>query len=306
MTTCRAAVAEICRVIESFCGKPTRRLCNVAVLLFCMSLSASVFSADEEPADSKAKDAAGQRLSIMRDAIDSFQVMSPQSYSEDPLTFADRPLLRYNDQSREAGRGIKGVLDATMWRLGEKGRPKAVVTLEIYLVENGSPLLTYEFVSLSPQKLDMKNANRVLWLPHTTQLVMEPLNVDTVPADTPRARLVQMRELARRFTAEEKLLEEKIGLRLLAQPVDRYDDKTAGIVDGTVFVFANGTNPEMGLLLECTDKQWSYGTFRLTSADLFAEFDGKSISVAEKPFGYPPDGPYTATRHPIFLPEEAR
>jgi hypothetical protein len=94
----------------------------------------------------------------------------------------------------------------------------------------------------------------------------------------------------------------RIGLRLLAQPVDRYEDKMAGIVDGAVFIFANDTNPDMGLFLECSDKQWSCGTFRLAAADLFAEFDGKSVAVAQKPAGWPVDASYKANRPQFFCP----
>ena len=277
--------------------------CLSCVLLCCIICPTSIFGADEEP--EAPDDASAQRLKIMRGTIDGFQIKSPAADSEAPPTFLERPRLRYNDQTRDAGQGR--VLDATMWRLGEKGRPIALLTLEIYRAEKGSPFLTYELVSLTPHKFEMRNSRGdVNWLPHSTQLAMEVLNVDTVPADTPRARVAQMRELARRFSAEEKLRGEKISLRLLAQPVDRYDDKMAGIVDGAVFVFANGTNPELGLLLECSDKQWSFGTFRLASAELFAECDGKSVAIAPKPAGWPVDAPYTATRHTIFLPDEVR
>jgi hypothetical protein len=264
-----------------------------------------VLGDDDETQPSQAEKRAARRLEIMRGAIDDFQVRSSEIEDESALTFSDRPLLRYHDQSREAGEGLRGVVDAALWRLGTAGRPKAIVTLEIYLADEGDPVLTYEFVSLTPQKFDMnRRAHGVQWLPHGTQLSMETLRGLAKPADTPRARLSQMRELARRFTAEEKLFEERISLRLLAQPIDRYDDETAGILDGAVFVFANGTNPEMGLLLECSDKQWSFGTFRLASAALFAQFDGKSIAVADKPKGYPVDAPYTATRHGISLPDD--
>ncbi|HET6880600.1 MAG TPA: hypothetical protein VFI31_10620 [Pirellulales bacterium] len=261
--------------------------------------------ADDETPPSKAGQRAAKRLEIMRGAIDDFQITSSEIEDKSLLKFSERPSLRYADQSREAGAGLKGVIDATLWRLGTTGRPKAIVTLEIYLADQGNPVLTYEFVSLTPQKFDMKRALGVAhWMPHSTDLSMSELKEAPAPANTLKARQSQMRELARRFTAEEKLGSESISLRLLAQPIDRYDDKMAGILDGAVFVFANGTNPEMGLLLECSEKQWSFGTFRLASAALFAQFDGESIDVAAKPKGYPVDAPYTATRHGIFLPDD--
>lgn len=279
----------------------------VFVFILCTTTTCSLFTAfgaDEDTPRSTADKRAAQRLNIMRGAIDDFQLRSSVIEDESALTFSDHPLLRYHDQSREAGEGVKGVVDATLWRLGTAGRPKAILTLEIYLVEEGNPLLTYEFVSLTPKKFDLTIPGRYKWLPHSTLLTMEALDDASPPAATPRARLNQMRDLARRFTAEEELQGEKISLRLLVQPIDRYSDENAGIVDGTAFVFANGTNPEMGLLLEYSDKGWSYGLFRLTSAKLFAQFDGKSLEVAAKPQGYPADAPYTATRYGIVLPQD--
>ncbi|HUY92271.1 MAG TPA: hypothetical protein VMV10_26255 [Pirellulales bacterium] len=90
---------------------------------------------------------------------------------------------------------------------------------------------------------------------------------------------------------------------MLPQPIDRYEDAAAGITDGAIFVFANGTNPEMGLVLECSGKEWSYGAFRLTSAALFAEFDGKRILELAKLSGDPVNGSYTGAREWVELPE---
>ncbi len=273
------------------------------VWVFVAMRSDLAFCADEETQPAKGDEIAARQLKVMRDAIDDFRVVSTAIEAESALKFPPRPLLRYNDHTRGFG-GTKGVLDATVWRLGEKGRPKAILTLEIYLVEQGSPLLTYEFVSLAPQKFEMKSVRGVQWLPHSTDLMMSEFHEAPSPADSPRARLVQMRELARRITAQETLGNQKIDLRLLTQPIDRYEDVAAGIQDGALFVFANGTNPELGLAVECSEKQWSYGFFRLTSATLLAQLDGKSILQSTKPPGYPADAPYTATRHAISLPEE--
>lgn len=282
-----------------------KRLFAVTIV-FLAGYSSFANAAEEEAPPAKTDKRAAQRLEVMRGAIDDFVIVVPDA-PETALKFSPRPLLRYNDQTRKVGGPIQGVLDATVWRLGETGRPKAIITLEIYLVNQGSPLLTYEFASLTPRKLDMQSARGVRWMPHSTDLSMTELDGQAqmpAPAGTPPARLVQMRELARRFTASELLRQEKISLRLLPQPLDRYSDADAGILDGAVFVFANGTNPEMGLLLECSDKRWSYGLFRLASVPLFLRFDDQQIDVVAKPKGYPVDAPYTATRHPVFLPEE--
>jgi hypothetical protein len=279
----------------------------IATIVCCAALAANLANgaeSDDEAETSKGDKLAAGRLKIMREAIDGFRIASNESKPDSSVKFLTRPLLRYNDQTRNSGPGIKGVLDATVWRLGESGRPKAIVTLEIYQVNEGNPLLTYEFVSLAPEKIEMQNLRGVSWLPHSTDLSMTKFDEAPQPADSPKVRLVQMRELARRFAAQEQLGAQKIDLRLLSQPVDRYDDPAGGIRDGAVFVFANGTNPEIGLLLECSEMKWSYGLFRLAAAKLLAQLDGKSVLESTKPPGWPVDAPYTATRHSINLPEE--
>jgi hypothetical protein len=281
-------------------------------LWFCLTLivpAGRLDGADDKPEPSRAEVRATQRMEAMRGAIDAFQITSSDgdvesaSRTRKELRFSERPLLRYQDQSRHTGEGVKGVLDASVWRLGERGRPKALVTLEIYLVDQKNPLLAYEFVSLTPQGFELESTRGHRWKPHGTDLSMATLDGAPLPGNTPRARLAQMRELARRFTALEEFQGEKIVCRLLPQPIDRYDDPAAGIEDGAVFVFANGTNPEIGLLLECSHEQWSYGAFRLAAATIAVQLDGKTFLESSTPPGEPVDGSYTGVREWIVLPE---
>ena len=65
------------------------------------------------------------------------------------LRFRAKPLLRYSDPTRGMLE-ITALADATVWRLGEKGRPTAIVTLEIYRSADRASL-SYEFASLTPQ-----------------------------------------------------------------------------------------------------------------------------------------------------------
>lgn len=81
----------------------------------------------------------------------------------------------------------------------------------------------------------------------------------------------------------------------------RYSDADAGIVDRAVFAFANGTNPEVGLMLECTAEQGSYGAFRLSSAEIAVSLDGKSFFTVEQvnSLREPSTSGYRAARHSV-------
>ncbi|HEX5443787.1 MAG TPA: hypothetical protein VFW87_08165, partial [Pirellulales bacterium] len=95
-------------------------------------LVGSAASAGEGSEAPKADRAVKARLEMMQEVIDDFQVRSAQIESPAALRFRQHPLLRYNDQTRPGAGGAQALLDATAWRLGEHGRPLAVVTLEVY------------------------------------------------------------------------------------------------------------------------------------------------------------------------------
>jgi hypothetical protein len=108
--------------------------------------------------------------------------------------------------------------------------------------------------------------------------------------------------MAKRFAVRETLNGEPFPCRLLPQPIDRYQATKDNIVDGAIFAFANGTNPETGLVLECNNSSWSYGILRLSSAEARVQFDGREVAA------YPfygeygrRDGSYTSDSHPIEL-----
>lgn len=256
-----------------------------------------------EPETPKADRAAKVRLEMMRKVINDFDVRSLQFEPAAALKFRQEPLLRYNDPSRPGDQGAQSLLDATVWRLGEMGRPTAIVTLEVYPRSEATAVMSYEFISLSPLRFEIKNSHGVTWTPSSTQLKMALLPDAPEPVDTKRSRLAQMRQLARRFTAQAEWRGDKAECRLLAQPIDRYDDEATGIVDGAVFVLANGANPEMGLLLECSEKHWSYGVLRLTAATLSAQLDGRSFDLPSKAAGNPVLAPTTGMQHEIELPQ---
>ena len=81
---------------------------------------------------------------------------------------------------------------------------------------------------------------------------------------------------------ENATVEGRIELRPLAKPLHRYQDADAGIVDGANVSFANGTNPEVLLVLEARKTgqeaaEWQFGLVQTTGAAVFAELDGKEI-----------------------------
>jgi len=245
------------------------------------------------------------RLQLMEETIAGFETASKERLSASALTFIPKPLLRYSDPTRGTT-SANLLLDAGVWRLGEKGRPTALVTLEIYRGTGDSSILAYEFLSLAKTEFSLahKQHEKVAWEASPKGLTMNPLTGTPKPAAAAPARLVQMRQLARRFTVKEKIRDVDTECRLLSQPIDRYSAADAGILDGALFVYANGTNPEIGVLLEASDAGWAFGVARLSSAETKVSLDGKEVATfLHGDFGLNRRGNYVSTSHPIKNPK---
>jgi hypothetical protein len=111
---------------------------------------------------------------------------------------------------------------------------------------------------------------------------LRPLDDAKPIADKATRRLSQMKEMCRRFTANESaVVEGRVELRLLNSPLYRYSDAHAGVTDGAIFAFANGTNPEVLLVFEANDNKdappWHYALVQMTGGAVSVELDGKEV-----------------------------
>ena len=202
----------------------------------------------------------------------------------------EKPLLRFGDPARANE-------DGTLWAWGSSGRPLAM--MELYRTAGDTVRWTHA-VTLTSTRLVTADTDGGRWSPQKTQLSLQPVPNAPVPKDKPGARLRQMKQLARKLEAHEfwKPDNSRYLLRLLVSPVHRYSNEKSGIVDGTVFVFAHGTNPEIIVFIEAQKSKdslaWHYGFARLGSAELHVSLEGKEVWTqprAPKVIGGPRD-PY--------------
>jgi hypothetical protein len=248
------------------------------VVLGLLVLSSSAATPQDDPQ-------AKRRLEFMRASVESLEPASSELKSKAALAVAPQPLLRYNDLTREGVKvgSVNVLVDAAVWRLGTEGRPAALLTVEIYQAPDGSRVLAYEFLSLTEAKFVLKHkTERVRWDATSSGLDLKELPDAPKPAATPAARLTQMRQMARRFAVTERLKDEVIECRLLAQPIDRYHSGADKIADGAIFALANGTNPEVGVVFESDGARWRYGLLRLGAAEMRVTLDGQQVAAFEK------------------------
>lgn len=269
---------------------------RIWLALCVLVLLVSLASAQEE-AEAK------KRLEIMQSALGNLHLESSAPLPKTALMLGKEPLLRYSDPTRggskEAATNV--LLDAGVWRLGSQGRPTALVTVELYRAPDASHVLAFEFLSLADAKYSLKHkTEKIGWQPASSALKLADLPDAPSPAATAAGRLTQMRQMARRFAAKELINKEPIECRLMSQPIDRYESDDEKISDGAIFAFANGTNPEVGVVFESDGARWRYGTLRLTAGEVSVTLDGRQVVAYEafNPRGRT-DGPYHNAAHKI-------
>jgi hypothetical protein len=247
----------------------------LALVLGLLALANSSTQAREEPP-------AKGHLELMKAAVSSLEAETEDVQFKAALTLVSKPLLHYSDPTRGAFGGANVLLDGGVWRLGTKGRPTALVTIEIYGATDEPRLVGFEFLSLTATKFALKHkTEQVRWEAPSSALALKELPKAPKPAATEALRLAQMRQLVRRFAVKEFDRNNTIDCRLLAQPIDRYHSAADKIVDGAIFAFANGTNPEMGIVFETDGERWQYGTLRLSAAKLSVALDGREVAAYE-------------------------
>jgi hypothetical protein len=201
-----------------------------------------------------------------------------QSRPSELLVLQKEPALRWDNPART---GEDGAL--FIWTLG--GRPEMIGTIFTYRYKDKLSR-KHEYHSLATEPLTAEFRGKEVWAPKKAGVTFAPVPGAATPAGTSRQRLTQMKTLAREFSASMKDEEaEPYQLRLLTQPLIRYEPEDKRIQDGALFSFSLGTDPEVLLMLEAravTDGyQWQYAIARFHYVELKAFHKDREIWRAE-------------------------
>src|SRR5262245_57413234 len=104
---------------------------TISHLVAMATICASRASAAPDPSnvgqvaegDEEKVDIARRRMEVMASRMESIGISS--SDASIPGKLQSTPLFRYDDETR-------GYVDGTVWRLGDKGRPLAIITAELH------------------------------------------------------------------------------------------------------------------------------------------------------------------------------
>ena len=219
----------------------------------------------------KKDDESAVRLEEMKEIAHAFKFVTVDGTTRTPAELVADPLHRWTDPTRPFSGGA-------LWVWKSKGRPVAVMGIELYAA------WSLEFVSLSTGLVEAQDG-QFRWRPQKAGVEYNEISGAPAPADDKIKRLRQMRDIGKRISAREFYDNKHYSLRLLTHPIDRYDDAASGVIDGAMFVYANGTNPEILLLLEARRKgtgspAWSFAAAPLSRAEVSLKLDGKDTWIS--------------------------
>ena len=125
------------------------------------------------------------------------------------------------------------------------------------------------------------------WEPKEAGIKLVPIPGAPDPADSPAKRLIQMRRIAREFSATSTANDgTQTVLRLLSQPLYRYQSKSAKVTDGGLFGLVYGTDPELLLIIEAREEaghsKWHFAAARCTGLPLNLKHKDKTVWQCEK------------------------
>jgi hypothetical protein len=188
------------------------------------------------------------------------------------LKLVEKPVMRWSTDDDWSG-------DVFVWT--NAGRPEVIGCILSGPGASGRPVY-HEFHVLAEQPIapvDLQTRRR--WQPEKG-VPVSPVPAGPAPAESAAGRLMQMRQIARDFTAHMEA-DGSWELRLLPQPLFRYGSAAGEVTDGALltYVWSKGTDPEFVLLLECrrTDSgtAWHYAPVRFSTRELWLTHADKEV-----------------------------
>jgi hypothetical protein len=249
-------------------------------------------------------DKPGSEPATLREVIDA-AMEETQIFSSTDLNQPAKPVVALRWANNSRGEGSED--GATILYIRD-GRPLAAACFYPW---NGR--LIHDFEAIARERVVGRRQGTTIWQPQTSGVNFADLPDAPVPDSTRAQRLRQMKSLAEQF--QSTLLgwksddSDRENLRLLPRPLYRYEPTDGEVaegasVDGAVFAFVLGTDPETLLLLEAIKKGdaaiWQYGFARRTSGELDGRHRDKVVWKAERnPTTNDPRQPYFSIATPI-------
>jgi hypothetical protein len=221
-----------------------------------------------------AADTSGERLKFMKDSVRSYELTLGGDRGA-ILKLQEKPVFRLGKQyATDLEDGAIFV-----WT-GENGRPEAAIQVfQVKYAQEPRGRWMHEFTSLAPTPFTALRSGQPWWSPTTPGLEFKPVPDAPKPAQSAAQRARQMRALAEGFRASDAYGTKGWSeLRLLPTPISRYGESGTKLVDGALFAFVIGTDPEVFLFLEARPAkqglQWEYALAPMTVYAVKGSYQG--------------------------------
>lgn len=198
---------------------------------------------------------------------------------QDKRLVLEEPVLTWSNPIRQ------GDTNGLVYVWTHEGRVEVVGTIFSYLQrgDRTKRQLVHSFHTLSLDPVTARLNGTVFWSPLSAGVEVKPIPDAPPPAESRTLRRSQMRTLSRQFTASIEPQEEGAGrsLRLVAGPLHRYRQASDAVLDGALFTFVMGTDPEVMLLIEArriNDQfAWHYAAARFSHEPLRLRHKGETV-----------------------------
>lgn len=271
-----AAMSHIEEGIEMHAlSRPTIRGFLVVALFVALTGRQSLVAADDPAGDTGTTERQAL-LKQMRSAVAAIKVTEQIGKQPRAAKLVEEPIFRYSDEQRF-------IRDATMWVWTIEGRPVSVMKLERYSFPDPQRQWLFNVGSASPNLLTVTWPFDREFESKKPGLSFQGLSDGPKFADTKSARLIQLKQLSRRFTATMTggaADDAKTEMRLLPTPLFRYASPPDHIADGALFgLSATGTNPDAMVAIqwrgEKESARWEFGITGMTNGGLQVRLDDK-------------------------------
>ena len=249
----------------------------MAALFAAAACRLSLVAADD-PAGDTGTATRQALLKEMRSAVAAIKVTEQVGEQLRPAKLVEEPIFRYSDEQRF-------IRDATMWIWTEQGRPVSVMKLERYSFPDPKRQWLFNVGSASPSLIMVTWPFDREFESKKPGLSFQPLKGGTEIADTKAARLIQLKQLSRRFAATMTggaADDAKTEMRLLPTPLFRYVSSPDHIADGALFgLSATGTNPDAIVAIQWRgdgkEARWEFGVTGMTNGGLQVRLDDTPV-----------------------------
>lgn len=190
------------------------------------------------------EDRVAEARKITRTVAQSLKLHGGESGTQ-KLEIFSSPLQQFTNS-------IVGEFYAHLFIWTHDGRPAAVASILKWYAPFETLQVAFQSLSLRP--ITAKYQGTKIWHSEQAGVRFQEIPDSPLPAESSLARLRQMLELARQYKVEIEAVNCRVDideeLRLIDLPLHRYADHSGEVLDGALFSFARGTDPELLMTIE--------------------------------------------------------